>query len=338
MSQSMSSPMPRQRYVSGWAFIFIAAGVIWLLRNAGVITIEQISVLLRLWPLILIVVGVQLLIGGQNTTLGQLIVLGGIVLMIGLMLIGPSLGLAADIDIRSLNVTEPLGAAQSAQVNLAMSIGEGSVYALSDGDQLVAADVRYIGEAELDVRGGSQAVVTLTNETNGSSQTVGFLGLSLGENDLYSHIGLSPTIPLDLTVSGGVGSTALDLSGLQLTRLQIHTGVGDTTITLPPTAEQLVVEINGGVGKNVLILPDGATIRASISGGVGDMEIDLAEDAPVRVDASGGLNSFVFPPTWSRVSGEEDDGIWESPAYRAASTEQRIDIDYNAGVGTLRVH
>lgn len=338
MSHAMPSPVVRERHVSVWAYVFITAGVIWLLRNAGILSIEQLSVLFRLWPLLLIIVGVQLLVGKRNTLVGQVVIIGGIVIVVGLMLIGPSLGLAADLNIRSLTTSEPLGSTQSARVNLAMSIGGGSVYALSDTDQLVTADLRYIGEANLDVREGSEALITLSNETTGNTQAFGFLGLTLGENDLYSHIGLSPSIPLELSVSGGVGSTSLDLSGLQLSNLNFNSGVGDTTISLPASADGLNIEINGGVGKNVLIVPEGATIRADISGGVGDMEIDLPDDAAVRVDASGGLNSFSFPASWTRVSGENDDGVWESPAYRDAAIGDRIEIDYNAGVGSLRVH
>ena len=38
-----------------WAIILIAVGAIWLLGNVGVLSFANLSVLLRLWPLALIV-------------------------------------------------------------------------------------------------------------------------------------------------------------------------------------------------------------------------------------------------------------------------------------------
>jgi hypothetical protein len=46
--------------------ILIAVGIIWLLGNLGVLSAANILVLLRLWPLLLIVIGLDLLFGRQS--------------------------------------------------------------------------------------------------------------------------------------------------------------------------------------------------------------------------------------------------------------------------------
>ena len=56
----------QKRSQSFWPFFLIGLGLIWLLREINVLSAEHISVLFRLWPLILIAIGVGLLVGHRS--------------------------------------------------------------------------------------------------------------------------------------------------------------------------------------------------------------------------------------------------------------------------------
>lgn len=322
-----------------WALILIAAGVIWLLRELDIFTAQNMAVLLRLWPLILIAIGVELLIGRGSRAASTLIVGATIIVLVALMFVGPSLGLAPNVGVKTLSLSEPVGEAASARMNLGVGVGNASVTALSDSNNLIEADLRYVGEVQFDVAAGAQTVVTLNHEQTTASSGFDFFGwtLALDPSDLHWNILLTPAIPIDLTLNGGVGTSHVDLSSLQITRLAINTGVGDSVVTLPDSDDVLPVSVNGGVGRTTLTLPEGAALIADINAGVGETFIDVPNDAAVRIQIEGGLGGVTLPSAWQRISGEDRNGVWESPTYGTAASNDRIEIDYNGGVGGLRV-
>ena len=75
-----------------WPMVLIGVGTVWLLTNIGVFKAENIVVLARLWPLLLIVAGLDLLFGRSSPNLGAIIGIATVVGVLLLMLVGPSLG------------------------------------------------------------------------------------------------------------------------------------------------------------------------------------------------------------------------------------------------------
>ncbi len=68
--------MSERRSPSLWAFVLIAIGVVWLLREANVLTNANLAILFRFWPIILIGLGLALLVGRSSSQLSTLIILG----------------------------------------------------------------------------------------------------------------------------------------------------------------------------------------------------------------------------------------------------------------------
>lgn len=326
-----------------WAFILIALGVIWLLFEAHVITGANLVVLFRLWPVVLIAFGLELLLGRGSRSLSLLIGLGTVVLLLALMVVGPSIGLSTNAEIKHAQFSEPVEDATAAQMDIDLSVGHAIVQAGAAGT-LIDADLDYVGDVTFDVSGsGSEKFVSLTTQ-NDSVQWFDFLGLSLSNtfsaNEVVWNVSLTPDIPLDLRLNGGVGGSDIDLSGVQLSRLDYNSGVGDTTVILPGSGSYSV-DLNGGVGDTVVRFADGATVNASIDGGVGNLVLDVPDNAAVRVEGSGGLGNINLPSGFNRISGEDSgldrNGVWESDAYASADDSARITILFNGGVGGLTV-
>jgi uncharacterized protein DUF2154 len=77
-------------------------------------------------------------------------------------------------------------------------------------------------------------------------------------------------VPMTMNVGLGVGQGNLKLSGLNLTRLEVNNGVGDSTIDMSGQWNQdTSVLVNGGVGKVTLILPAQTGVRVTTDGGLG---------------------------------------------------------------------
>jgi hypothetical protein len=321
-----------------WAFILIALGVIWLLFEAHILSGANLAVLFRLWPVVLIAFGLELLIGRNSRALSLLIGAVTIVLLLVLMIVGPSLGLAPTAEIEMAQYSEPLDDATAAQINLNLSVGSTRIEAGSTST-LFDADLRYIGDLEYTVSesGGEKYVVM--SAKNDNTNIFDFLGLSLRSQDqddeeLYWNIGLSPAVPLDLRLSGGLGTSTLDLSNLQVTNLSYDGGVGETTISLPGSGSY-DLDMKGGVGSTRITFMDGANVDATINAGVGEIVLDVPDTAAVRVETEGGLGGVTVPFPRINTSDDEQDGVWESSSY--ASADARITIHFKGGVGGLVV-
>lgn len=256
--------------------------------------------------------------------------------------IGKSLRqLGVEEEVKTAHFSEPVGGASSATVRLDFAAGKMIVHPLTDSDNLIEADVRYFGEMEFKVSGEGDKSVRLGQKNLPSvlAPIKDLLGAIKNHDDLRWDIGLSQHVPLDLNIHAGVGVAKLDLSDLQLKRLKIDNGVGETQLTLPVMPAAYNVEINSGVGETTINVPDGAVVHMKVNGGVGSVKIRLPESAAARVDVQGGIGSSKLPSRFTRVKGGSDfmgnSGIWETAGFALSS--QQVTISYHGGVGELKI-
>jgi hypothetical protein len=249
--------------------------------------------------------------------------------------------LGVEEEVKTAHFSEPVGGASSATVRLDFAAGKMIVHPLTDSDNLIEADVRYLGEMEFKVSGDSDKSVRLGQKTLPSvlAPFKDLLGTIKNHDDLRWDIGLSPNVPLDLNIHGGVGVAKLDLSGLQLKRLKIDNGVGESQLTLPVMPTAYNVDINGGVGETTINVPESAAVHMKVNGGVGSIKIRLPETTAARVEIQGGISDSKLAPRFTRVKNTGDfissSGIWETAGFALSS--QQVIISFHGGVGDLKV-
>ena len=326
-----------------WAILLIVIGVVWLLREANVITGANLSVLFRLWPLLLIGIGLELIVGKQSQGLSTLIILGTIALLIVLMLIGPNIGLAANTEVTREQFVEPLDGTESAQITLSVGAGELNVRDLDDSSNLLDADIRYFGSVQYHAEENSGNVtVALENDVD-DLNWVGLFNWLNDDNNARWDIGISPNVPVDLTLSTGTGGADLDLGALQLTSLNVNSGTGGVTLTLPAVeGESYNATVSLGTGGATISLEDGIATNLRVNSGTGGVTIDVPNNAPIRLEASTGTGGIGVPSWLERVSGDDDtfvgdSGIWETAAYASAIENTRITIHFDGGTGGLNI-
>jgi hypothetical protein len=289
------------------ALILIGIGLFLLLANLGII-----AGIGRLWPLILVVVGLWLLFGRSQT-----------------------------LTVRRDRFTEPVGGATSARIKLNLSVGEAAITAGSDHSLLLDADVSYLGDIQFVAQGEAEKFISLA-QTGGFSMDWLNPANWFGGNtyrDLRWNIALNPDVPLRLDIHGGVGKSRIDLSRLRLSGLEISGGVGEADITLPAQSGRLDARVEVSVGKVDLTIPPGASVNAHVKGGVGETVITTPADAAVRLVAHAGIGDVSVPSRFQRISGDDHgigkSGTWETPGF--ASADQRIEITFDGSVGQLRI-
>jgi hypothetical protein len=123
-------------------------------------------------------------------------------------------------------------------------------------------------------------------------------------------VGLTGELPLDLRVDGGATRMVLDLTDLKLRSLELHTGASGTRVLLPKAAGATAVRAETGAAELTFEVPPGVAARIRSRMVLGSTQIDQDR----------------FPPTA---------GGYESVDY--ASAPNRVDIDVQGGVGSLRV-
>ena len=323
------------------AIILIGIGVVWLLGQFNVLSSASFSVLVRFWPLILVAIGINLLVGRGSPQMSLMIGIITIIALLALMLLGPSLGLAQEVEVQTAQFSEPLSGAERAEVRLDLSVGQVTIDALADSNELISADLNYLGDVRFEHSGDAVRRVHLFTEgaVSGGTFSIPFLPwFDFGQPDLTWDIGLTPDVPIVLDINGGVGESNIDLSGLQITSLDMNTGVGETTLTLPATDAAYNASIDTGVGELAITIADGAALALTVNGGVGQVTLDIPHDGAVRLEARGGLGDVnVSGANLNLVRQRDDVFEYETDSYSSASENERITILVTGGIGGVRV-
>ena len=243
------SPTPfHKRSRGNLALLLIIAGGVILLVNSRILGAVVWNLLL---PVMLIGVGLDLMTEGrQRRRIGTMAAVAAIALaplIVGAHLIGRE-----RMSMMSpMHRHEQIGSLKDidrVEVHVALTAGEVSIDALPERSNAVVSLGEAGGRQHHLSRNGRTAVVRVDHPLNG------------GELELQ----LTRRVPVELKIEMGTGDlTSLDLSDIQLAKLDIEQTVGNAEVTLP---DHGVMEIN-------------------ISNNLGDVEVDIPDELAARVEA-----------------------------------------------------
>jgi len=140
---------------------------------------------------------------------------------------------------------------------------------------------------------------------------------------------LSDDVPMELQLQAGAGRHDVDLAGLQITELDMQLGAGEADITLGDNPELSRVDVELGAGSvDIDLSGDWAQdVEVEVQGGVGSTTLRLPADVGVRVDVTRGIGA-VDTRGLSR-SGD----VYVNAAY--GESEVTLEITVRAGVGQI---
>ncbi len=283
--------------------ILISLGVIFLFNNLGWLDWSVWATLLRLWPVLLIGAGLDILIGRRSVWGSLLVAL--LLLAVGAGAICFYQTRASAPSATAESVEQDLQGASQARVVIDPGVGQLHLNAMDDADTLLSG--------RIDLERGER----LTTDADLSGDTLDYsLSTDRDEWNFWGpwgmdrnwQISLTSEVPIGLTVDTGVGSAEIDLRQLTITDFVLNTGVGSTVVTLPATGD----------------------FSAAIDGGVGLLVVRIPEGVAARIEANGGLAPVSASPGFERRG-----DTYFTPGYEEA--QDRLDVQVDLGIGSLRL-
>ena len=289
----------RWRLAAGLALI--AIGVVALLFNFGWIRAEQLYRLAVLWPLLLVLLGAEIIafrVAGRAAV--------PVTVAVAIVLIAGSVGYAAlappapTLE-KSITATDDAGGPARLEVDL----GSADVQ-LSAGDLSGAAASATLRYKDL---GASQPRLDWDSSTRvlTISRSSGFGGLT---RDRLT-VELSSRVRWSLELNSGALKVSGDLAGAQLERLALNGGTLEANLGLGPPSGKVPVAADGGTVQVHLVRPDGSALVVTLNGGTNRLVVD-----------------------GSQVGAGTGEVRWSSPAYPAADA---YEVEVDGGVTDVTV-
>jgi hypothetical protein len=281
---------------------WVGLGSVLLLSNFGLLDWSAWDVLWRLWPLLIVAGGLEILFGRRSLWLSTLVVtliLAVLAVAVGMAGISPFSGKT-----ETESISQPLSGASAGSITLNMATGDLNLAALAESGTLIEGKISEAGgkaaRSKFEQRGDT-AVYKLEHTS----------GVAIPFNRTWQwDLGLTPQVPLTLRISLGAGQMNLDWSGLLLDEGRVSEGVGDIRLQLPAAFED--------------------SYAISVSQAIGDITVELPADAGVRLDVSRALTSFSAPSDFIQRG-----DYYYSPEYDQA--KYRIEIEISQAIGNITV-
>ncbi|WP_420642839.1 LiaI-LiaF-like domain-containing protein [Candidatus Leptofilum sp.] len=319
----------------------IGLGVYFLLSNLGIVSGLNWGLAFQLWPLLLIFLGLNILVQQVRRPFGTF--LSGIVSLVAVGLFGAVLlfgvevpflerfNLQSSAEYRSESVAVPMQGADSAQIYLDFGALGADVAALDGSQNLLEGTMSMVGPLQFqESMRGSEANVSL-GEGSANFWNSGF---SFSNQEPPWQIGLNQDVPMDLTVDLGSGASDLMLGRLTIQELAVDVGSGAANVQLPGGASE--IDIDGGSGKLVMTLPPNGRHQIEIDGSSGAMDLFLPPNMEARVEVDSGSGRISLDDRFERISGDGDDGVWQTPNYEANSNNSLL-IIIDGGSGSIAI-
>jgi hypothetical protein len=238
--------------------LLIGVGVVILMGNFGYPVVEHWGALLRLWPVLLIAWGLDLLVG-QRSFWSLIVGLGlGVALLAGVLWLASSGTTIGDSGLKGETIEQTLEGATNAEVTLNIPTGLLEVRGGTSSGQLVRGSARIAKTETL-----AQEYTVTGKHGKYSLGSQGFFYTTpfyWGEADTGWQLQLNSQLPLELISKMAVGEQRLWLNGLNLQTLEAKTVIGRTIVALPQKTIALV-NLSNVIGEVVIYVPRDADVQ-----------------------------------------------------------------------------
>lgn len=292
-----------ERYQRGgvvWPILLILGGGLLLLNNLDLVDLSLFALLFRLWPAILLAVGIDLLV--PKTTRWATVLAFALVLAVfagSYWILDQTSATSGE----GVSISQPLNNVQSADIYLEPPIGRLLVSGNAGTGLLIEGTVDSIA----DIAPETEYSVRATRGEYHVYSTASGVSVTFPPPQTRWEVALTDDVPVSVRSDMGVGETQLDLKTIQLEGLRASFGVGRAEVSLP-VSESVDIDIEGGVGEILVRVPAGAS---------------------VRIIKSGGLTTMTLPAGYVRGN----DGARSQGQAGASAVTLRIDL----GIGIVRI-
>jgi len=323
--------------------LLITIGLIFLGNNLGLIPGEGWELIWRLWPVLLIIAGLNDLVRREGIAWPILLIGAGVFFLLNnfgprvwiswtqIIQLWPILLIAAGIDLvfKGESIWFMI-----VGVFLTLMLIGGSVWIVREGFQ-VSADYTEIREGfsadvekmELELSLGAGELIL------GSDTPHGVLVFGSITPDKHtaqiSTKGSKILYQLEQQESGFYPHTArweLDLTDDLAADLDVQNGVGEVILSLE-SLNLSALNLDQGVGRLVVHLPEMESDQVLIKQAIGIIRVQIPANLQVAVDAQNGLSKVDFPSDF-----ELEDGYYVSPGASKSNADLVIVVEQALGL------
>jgi hypothetical protein len=287
-----------------WPAILIAAGVIALVAETGAISSGRLYRLADLWPVVLIVIGLELItrrvLEGLTRDLAAalivLVAVGGAVVYVAVR--GP----VSDAT-QTMDASDSVGSLNLATLDVDAGAATMTVEGSSAlGSDLYRAHIQYVGtkpKVSLDRSTGNLQIF--------QNNDLGFFASRRFVLDLQINSAVSWNVSADTGSTNGT----LKLSAVKVGSIDLNTGASRTDLTLGRPTGIVRISVDGGAISLHLHRPRGSEAYVHVSGGA------------VSLDADG-----------RQLRGVGDE-TWQSNGYVGAADAYQVEVSGGASMVTV---
>ncbi len=309
-----------RRFLYGGIFL-VTAGAVMLVAQSDAVSDDVVTQALRLWPVVLIALGIGLLLrrtrfglaGGMVAAAMPGLLFGGLV--VAAPRIAPECGVVRPVTFATRQGTFD----GPASVDLTLACGDLTVTTAPGNGWLLQA-----GNA-----GGAGAAVDVSADRLSVASSGRRHFFDLGRGGDAWQLSLPVTNRLDLTAEVDAGRGRFDLAGAQLGNVRLAVNAGDARVDLAQaTLAHLSMHVNAASAS--LKLPTTSDYSADLSVNAGALSVCATSDLGLRIRTQTVLASAKF-------NGLIRNGdAWESPGY--ATALHHADLAITANVGSVDVN
>lgn len=261
-----------------WPALLILAGIVALLVNVGTIPSDRLILLVNLWPLVLIVIGLELIIrrglhGATADAAAAGVVIVAVLASAVYIAASPTPAATSQLDL-----SEPLGDLHQASLQLNFGASTIQISAGSQlGSRLYQAHIEAPNpglEGKFDQATGT---ITISQHTN--------FPFGLQSGHVSADIQLNPEVTWTIRENTGASTDTINVPGVKVSAISINTGASREDLTLGAPSGVVPVAVNGGALTVNVHRPSGTEASVEVSGGA----VSLNADGSAR-HAVGNLN------------------------------------------------
>lgn len=269
------SPVPSRRTFF-WPLVLIGGGVLALLFNLGLVDWYLVGRLTGLWPVLLILLGAQLLLRGAVSRRVASVTGAILLLLLVLWLVAGIASIPGQVDtppngdgFRTTAFSGPAGDLTAATLEL-----NGGATAITVAGADLGSDLYRVS---MTVPNGEKPLVNLDGATGvlhvETPHRNGF-GWPFNDQRRSVKVTLANRLPWQLRGSLGATRGTLDLTGVKLSGLKLDSGASNLAVRLPQPSGTVPVAIDGGALQLTITRPSGTPTQVSMDGGASNLTID----------------------------------------------------------------
>ncbi|HMJ79741.1 MAG TPA: hypothetical protein VK592_01715 [Candidatus Dormibacteraeota bacterium] len=301
----------------GWGVFFIALGAVPLAVDLGWVQADAVRELWRLWPLLLVGIGLGLLLARSQLAL------------IGTLIISLTFGLAIGGLVSGAGAFPVVGCGSGEQAG-GPSSGTLSGNATMNVDWacggVTVRDQQGTGW-QLSTTGGAETAVTASDTSVTVKSAGSFHFTSPGDRQLTVLVP-GGTV-LGLQVHQGFGDGTVTLSSGTLSRFETKVSFGSGHVDASGANLSGLLDLSFDFGSGDVALPLG-TYSGTVRSSFGSLNMCAPASLGVRISASAGFGSSNFSPDFTEVN-----GAWQSSDYGTAPN--RADLTVSTSFGSFNM-